>query len=61
MALCPVCWWDDDGQDDSDAHVVRKTVNGTLSLSDARRNYLRFGASDAKFVEKVREPQAEEQ
>jgi Cysteine-rich CPCC len=60
MALCPVCWWGDDGQDDSDADIVRNTVNGRLSLSDARQNYLRFGASDIKFVPQVREPQAEE-
>ena len=26
MALCPVCWWEDDGQEDGDAGDVRLTV-----------------------------------
>ena len=28
MGLCPVCWWEDDGQEDADASEVRLTVNG---------------------------------
>jgi hypothetical protein len=28
MGLCPVCWWEDDGQEDADATEVRLTVNG---------------------------------
>jgi hypothetical protein len=56
QALCPVCWWQDDGQDDSDADVVRGTVNGGLSLSAARENFRRLGAADAKFVAHVRRP-----
>jgi hypothetical protein len=55
-ALCPVCWWQDDGQDDSDADVVRGTVNGALSLTAARNNYQRCGAADESFVSHVRRP-----
>ena len=36
MGLCPVCWWEDDGQEDNDASDVRLTVNGQLSLIEAR-------------------------
>ena len=36
MQLCPVCWWEDDGQEDRDAAEVRLTVNGQLSLNEAR-------------------------
>jgi len=43
MALCPVCWWEDDGQEDADASDVRLTVNGALSLSEAREHYAQCG------------------
>ena len=39
MGLCPVCWWEDDGQEDADASEVRLTVNGQLSLAEARNYY----------------------
>ena len=58
--MCPVCWWEDDGQDDADADVVRGGPNGALSLTDARANWLRVGASDARFADKVRPPAADE-
>jgi hypothetical protein len=58
MELCPVCWWEDDGQDGSEgsysAAEVRSTVNGDLSLSQARQNYQAFGAADPRFVRYVR-------
>lgn len=61
MHLCPVCWWEDDGQEDEDATVPRLTVNGHLSLASARANYARCGASDPRFVRYVRKPQVTEQ
>ena len=61
MQLCPVCWWEDDGQDSDDAASVHATVNGDLSLSDARRNYTLFGAAHPRFVRFVRRPSPEEQ
>jgi hypothetical protein len=44
--ICPVCYWEDDGQDDHDADEVRGGLNGHLSLSEARRNYRKLGSSD---------------
>jgi hypothetical protein len=61
MALCPVCWWEDDGQEDVDATEVRLTVNGQLSLSEAREHYARCGASHPRFLAYVRLPTAAEQ
>lgn len=58
--LCPVCFWEDDGQDNDDADVVRGGPNGHLSLTQARANYAAFGACDQAFLEKVRSPRAEE-
>jgi hypothetical protein len=55
-----VCWWEDDGQDDTDADEVRGTVNGRLSLSQARRNFKSFGAADQRFVSHVRAARANE-
>ncbi len=61
MDLCPVCWWEDDGQEDGDASEVRLTVNGDLSLSDAREHYRRCGAAHPRFIQYVRLPQDTEQ
>ena len=36
--ICPVCFWEDDGQDDHGADNVRGGPNYSLSLSEARRN-----------------------
>src|ERR1700755_2046108 len=58
--ICPICFWEDDGQDDHDADVVRGGPNGTLSLTQARANFLRFGAWEERFVDKVRSPHIEE-
>jgi Cysteine-rich CPCC len=56
MALCPVCWWEDDGQEDADAEEVRLTVNGQLSLSEAREHYASCGAAHPRFLPYVRKP-----
>ncbi len=61
MHLCPVCWWEDDGQDDSDASEVRLSVNGQLSLAQARLSYTRCGAADPRFLPYVRRPEVTEQ
>jgi hypothetical protein len=54
--MCPVCYWEDDGQDDADADIVRGGPNGSLSLSEARRNFAEVGASDLLHVGSVRPP-----
>lgn len=58
--LCPVCYWEDDGQDDHDADEVRGGPNADLSLSQARQNFREFGACDRRFNEAVRTPTPEE-
>ncbi|MFC5862931.1 CPCC family cysteine-rich protein [Acidicapsa dinghuensis] len=54
LELCPVCWWEDDGQDSDNDSEVRLTVNGELSLREARRNYALCGAAHPSFVRYVR-------
>jgi hypothetical protein len=60
LQLCAVCWWEDDGQEDSDAGDIRLTVNGHLSLDEARVNYTKFGASHPRFLQYVRKPEVAE-
>ena len=45
--ICPVCGWEDDGQDDRDADTVRGGPNGDLSLTEARRIYTQRTARTA--------------
>ena len=61
LGLCPVCWWEDDGQDDTDAGETRLTVNGQLSLREAREHYAECGASHPRFLPYVRKPEFTEQ
>jgi Cysteine-rich CPCC len=56
LALCPVCWWEDDGQEDEDAAEVRLTVNGQLSLDEARTHFALCGAAHPRFLPHVRKP-----
>lgn len=58
--ICPVCFWEDDGQDDHDADVVRGGPNGSVSLSVARDNYRRIGACDERALSHVRPPRPDE-
>jgi len=58
--ICPVCFWEDDGQGDSDADEVRGGPNESLSLTHARQNYASFGACDRTKLEFVRPPRPQE-
>ena len=58
--ICEVCFWEDDGQDNYDADIVRGGPNGLLSLSQARANYLRCGACEESMVGNVRPPRPDE-
>jgi hypothetical protein len=58
--ICPVCFWEDDGQDDEDAGEVLGGPNGELSLDQARKNYAELGACEKKFKRKVRAPRQDE-
>jgi hypothetical protein len=51
--VCPVCLWEDDGQNDCDAHRVRDGYNG-VSLVQARANFAAFGAYDQQSIPFVR-------
>ncbi|WP_084385056.1 CPCC family cysteine-rich protein [Novosphingobium naphthalenivorans] len=54
--ICPVCFWEDDGQDDHDAELVRGGPNGSLSLLQARVNFAEYGACDFRHRKNVRPP-----
>jgi hypothetical protein len=58
--ICPLCFWEDDGQDDHDADQVRGGPNGKLSLVAARDNYRSIGACDQRCTQFVRTPHADE-
>jgi hypothetical protein len=40
--ICTLCCWDDDGQDDADADLVRGGPNHSFSLVEARENFERY-------------------
>ena len=58
--ICPVCFWEDDGQDDEDAHTNRIFSPNHMSLEFARENYRRFGACEERLIQHVRLPLPEE-
>lgn len=58
--ICSVCFWEDDGQDDQDAEIVRGGPNGSLSLTQARDNFRNFGACEKRHLKNVRKPLLEE-
>jgi hypothetical protein len=57
--ICPVCFWEDDGQDNDEADRWRGGPN-RVSLREGRVNFLRFGASIEADCESVRRPTPEE-
>ena len=58
--ICQVCYWEDDGQDNHDADNVRGGPNYDLSLTAARANFARIGASSERVLSHVRPPRPEE-
>ncbi len=44
--ICTVCWWEDDGQDNSDASQILGGPNYGMSLTRSRINFLRYGIYD---------------
>jgi hypothetical protein len=57
--ICPVCFWEDEGQDSHEADNI-SGANGSLSLTQARENYLRIGACEAAMLRHVRPPRRKE-
>jgi hypothetical protein len=58
--ICPVCFWEDDGQDDHDADQVRGGPNYRLSLTSARQSFERIGAVEERVLPHVRPARSEE-
>lgn len=58
--ICPVCYWEDDGQDDPYADQVRGGPNYHLSLTQARENYKAFGAVEERLRQHARRPNDDE-
>jgi hypothetical protein len=56
--ICPVCFWEDDPVQNSDPNFTGGANH--VSLTQAQRNYIRFGASEKYFIDKVRPPDLEE-
>lgn len=53
--ICRICFWEDDGQDDPDAHECHGGPN-QVSLIEGRRNFLVFGSAEVKDRSHVRIP-----
>ena len=51
---CAVCYWESDPIQDENPEY-RGGAND-LSLNEARENYARFGVSDLRFKDRVRDP-----
>ena len=51
--ICPVCFWQDDFVDNQDTDVLGPN---RVTLSVARSNFARFGASEERLLGYVREP-----
>ncbi len=57
-SICPICFWEDDPVQADDPNY-RGGAN-TVSLNEARANFLSFGASEERFRLVVRQPLPEE-
>lgn len=58
--ICPVCFWEDDGEDEADADSVWGGPNGSLSLRQAQSNFKLFGAIEERHQQNVRRPETDE-
>lgn len=59
--ICPVCFWEDDGQDDPDADIHQAFGPNHMSLAQGRQNYQKIGAVEERLLQFVRSPLPEEQ
>lgn len=59
FSICPVCFWEDDG-DDATPEEPSYGPNGGLSLNTARQHFLEVGAIEKRFMSHVRPPKEEE-
>jgi hypothetical protein len=56
LQICPVCYWQDDGQRNVDALTYRGGPNNLVTLSQARLEFEAIGASDLLYIGEVRPP-----
>lgn len=56
--ICPVCWWEDDPAQRKDPEFAGGA--NAKSLRQARESFAEIGASDVRFVERVRKARGEE-
>lgn len=52
--ICPVCYWQDDGQDNETASEVWGGPNKDISLAEARENFKNFQAGHRDWLPHVR-------
>ncbi len=57
--ICPICFWEDDEWPESQADEERGGPNH-VSLTQARRNFLTFGAAEEKDLPHVRKPREDD-
>jgi hypothetical protein len=58
--ICEICFWEDDGQDDPNADECWGGPNH-VSLTNGRRNFKSFGASELKDLKHVRKPSSHDE
>lgn len=58
--ICPVCFWEDDGQDEENAAQQRPFGPNHTSLTQARANFQRMRACEEAALPYVRPPLPEE-
>ena len=58
--ICPICFWEDDGQDDPESEENRGGPNH-VSLIEARRNYLKFGSAESKDLKHCRKTEPKDE
>ena len=52
--ICPVCYWKDDGMQNNNSNLPFE--QNRISLDEAKRNFLEFGAIKNKYKDYVRRP-----
>ena len=57
--ICPICFWEDDGQDDVDAHEEKGGPN-RHSLLEGRKSFLLTGVAHPEDHAAVRAPTSED-
>ena len=58
LEICEVCYWQDDMVGSSEP--TKSVGPNAVSLNEARENFVKYGASEPRFVNHVRGPRAEE-